>query len=96
MITSSGESSFDRASIVDSVGSPAGTITQTWRGAFSALTRSSSDPAPLALTASALLMASVLRSYATISWPPRSRRVTMFSPILPSPTKPSCIDDLLS
>src|SRR2546426_7783300 len=95
MITSPGDSSFDKASIVDSVGSPAGTITQTWRGAFSALTRSSSDPAPLALTASAFVIASALRSKATMSWPPRSRRVTMLSPILPSPTKPSCIDDLL-
>ena len=35
--------------------------------------------------------ASALRSKATTWWPPRVRRVTMLRPILPRPTKPSCI-----
>src|SRR5438105_3135476 len=30
-----------------------------------------------------------------MSWPPRTRRVTMFKPILPRPTKPSCIAIIL-
>src|SRR5438046_8765386 len=92
MITSPGESSVESAATVDSVGSPAGTITHTWRGGASAFTSASSDATPLAFAACALLTASALRSYATMSWPPRSRRVTMFKPILPRPTNPSCID----
>src|SRR5437867_541674 len=91
MMMSPADSSDVSALIVDSVGSPAGTISQTARGEESADTTAASDATPWAPAAAARATASGLRSNATTAWPPRARRVTMLRPIRPRPTKPSCI-----
>src|SRR3712207_2282592 len=80
-ITSPGLSSSARSSTVARVGSPAGTITHTTRGALSASTSSSR------LSTSRF---PGLRSYPTTSWPARRSRSAMLPPILPSPISPSC------
>src|SRR3954452_12985090 len=78
--------------IVDSVGSPAGTITHTVRGAWSLATRSSSEDAPVAPFSSAALTASGEKSNATTSWSEsRSIRWDMLPPIFPRPMKPICM-----
>ena len=74
---------------------PAGTITQTERGAVSFAARSSSEEAPVAPSPSSSEIASGLTSKATISWPSRIRRLAMLAPMRPSPTIPSCIHNLL-
>src|SRR5579864_5534470 len=91
MIVSPGATSALSSAMVDSVGAPAGTMTHTARGASSAVMTSRRPGAPVAPAAWARVTASARRSYATTWWPPRWRRVTMLRPILPSPTKPSCI-----
>src|SRR5687767_3975424 len=91
MIVSPRDISSASARTVFSVGSPAGTMIHTARGACSCLTSSSSTVAPRAPFATLAATASALRSNATTSCPPRTRRVVMFAPILPSPTIPSCI-----
>src|SRR6267143_1645260 len=90
-MASPADSRFPSAAIVESVGGPAGTTTHTTRGAVRAAASASSDATPRAPALSARAIASALRSYATMSCPPRTNRVTMFRPIRPRPTKPSCI-----
>ena len=79
-------------SIVCCVGSPAGTMIHTSRGASSFDTRSSSDEAAVAPWPSASWTCASLRSNAT-TWCSESRwmRWTMFPPIFPRPTKPICM-----
>src|SRR6266545_5266875 len=91
MTTSPVDSRPARASTVDSVGSPAGTMIQIARGGARAETIASIEVTPLAPAVVACATASALRSYATTTCPPRVRRVTMLRPIRPRPTKPSCI-----
>src|SRR4051795_3931854 len=91
-IASPASSSSASWSIVDCVGSPAGTMSQTVRGASSLETRSSSEEAPPAPCSSAVLTASSEKSNATTSWSESLlMRWTMLPPILPSPTKPICM-----
>src|SRR5690348_5947004 len=85
--TSPSSSNSPSSWIVDRVGSPAGTITQTTRGACKALTSASR------LSTSRLPGA---RSYPTTSWPARRTRSAMLPPILPSPIRPSCTSVVLS
>ena len=61
---------------------PAGTISQTERGASSCCTSSSSEPA---------VRESTFGSNVLTSWPAALRRSVMFAPIRPRPTIPSCI-----
>src|SRR3954453_4474271 len=77
---------------VDSVGSPAGTITHTARGASSLETRSSSDEAPRAPWPSAVWTACSEKSKATTSCSEsRFVRWTMVLPLFPRPMKPICM-----
>ena len=91
MIVSPGESSSASALTVNSVGAPDGTITQTARGALSCATSAASESTPVAPTSRTRVTASRLRSQATTAWLPWVSRVTMFMPILPRPTNPSCM-----
>src|SRR3954470_3360661 len=79
--TSPSLSSSPSSSTAARVGSPAGTITQTTRGASSAPTRASR------LSTSRL---PGWWSKPTTSWPARRIRSAMLPPILPSPISPSC------
>src|SRR5215210_1975323 len=86
-ITSPGSSSPASSLTVSRVGSPAGTITQTTRGACSVCTSASR------------LSTSRLPgewSYPTTSMSARRSRVAMLPPILPSPISPSCTGGPLS
>src|SRR4051794_16498612 len=92
-MTSPASSRSASLAIVVSVGSPAGIITHTVRGAASWPTRSSSEDAGLAPVSSAIAWtASARGSQETTSWSEsRLIRRTMFAPILPRPMKPICI-----
>src|SRR3954453_9682673 len=79
--TSPGLSSSPSSLTVARVGSPAGTMTQTTRGAVSASTSAGSE------STSRL---SAWWSKPTTSWPARRTRSAMLPPILPSPISPSC------
>src|SRR6478609_6189781 len=70
--------------IVSRVGAPAGTMTQTTRGASSFLTI-----AAIVRTSDTLGS----RSKPTTSWPARRRRSRMLPPIFPRPMRPSCMAD---
>ena len=94
MIASPLSSASPTSATVFSVISPAGTITQTERGAFSAETRSWTEEAPWAPSPASAATASGLTSKATISWPSRIRRRAMLAPMRPRPTIPSSIDNL--
>ena len=84
-------SSLASLSTVCWVGSPAGTMIQTVRGASSFLTRSASDLAPTAPFLVALATALASKSKATTSWSEsRLMRATMLPPIRPRPMKPIC------
>ena len=86
------ESSFEASSFtVDSVISPAGTITQAARGCSSLATKSSSESAPAAPSEASEATASGLTSKTTHSCPSRISRRTRFAPIRPRPTIPSCM-----
>ena len=76
-------SSSASSATVSRVGAPCGTITQTTRGASSLCTMSARDDAS---------ETALLRSYPTTSCPPPRSRSRMLKPILPSPTKPNCIE----
>src|SRR5215208_42699 len=91
-IRSPSSMSWARLSTVCCVGSPAGTMIHTARGAWRLDTRSSSDDAPVAPWPSASDTASSLKSKATTWWSEsRWTRWTILPPIRPRPTKPSCI-----
>src|ERR1700691_5600642 len=87
-MTSPLENSPANVSTVESVTWPAGSITQTARGGVSLPASSSSVVAVSAPCAAAAASASALRSKATTSCPPFSRRSVMLAPILPSPIMP--------
>src|SRR5690349_2678220 len=91
MMMSPDSSSCASCSTVFSVGPPAGTMIQTARGWARSLTSSASEAAPLAPSFSSAATFAGFKSVTTQSCPPRIRRRTMFAPILPSPTMPSCI-----
>src|ERR1051325_11784027 len=76
---------------VCSVGSPAGTISQTARGADKRETRSDSEDDAVAPPRAMACTASALRSHTTTSCPPATRRRVMFPPIRPRPIRPICI-----
>src|SRR3954470_5632275 len=71
--------------------SAAGTIRQIARGLASLLTKSCSDDEPVAPSLASADTASTDTSCTTHWCPPRMSRRTMFAPIRPSPTIPSCI-----
>src|ERR1022692_565991 len=71
----------------------AGTISQTARGGFRLLTKSSSDAAPRAPSAETSLTRAASRSSTTHSCPLCSKRRTRLAPMRPSPTMPSCMSD---
>src|SRR3954468_11926694 len=90
-IVSPFSSSLASLSTVCWVGSPAGTMIHTVRGASSFLTRSASERAPTAPFFTALSTAPLSKSKATTSWSEsRLMRATMLPPIRPRPTKPIC------
>src|SRR5918995_4705906 len=89
MTASPESSSAAIAFTVDSVMWPAGTITQTARGAVSFDASSASEAAPSAPSATSVSIAAGLTSWTTHRCPSRIRRRTMFAPILPRPTIPS-------
>src|SRR3954454_1347854 len=90
-IVSPFSSSLASLSTVLCVGSPAGTMIHTVRGASSFFTRSASDRAPTAPRLPAASMFDVLWSNATTSCSEsRLMRATMLPPIRPRPTKPIC------
>jgi hypothetical protein len=91
MMMSPGDRSVASVAMVDSVGAPAGTMTQTGRGGVSAFTSPSSELTPCAPPCSTAARAASAGSYATIWWRARSSRVTMLPPIRPRPTNPICI-----
>src|SRR5215469_1051155 len=76
------------ARAVDSVGPPAGTISQAMRGEPSLEQKSSRDDDATAPSPAMPSTALELRSVTTTSWPPRISRRAMLEPILPSPTIP--------
>src|SRR5215469_2791222 len=76
------------ARAVDSVGPPAGTISQAMRGEPSLEQKSSSDDEATAPSPARPSTAFELRSVTTTSWPPRISRRAMLEPILPNPTIP--------
>src|SRR6478736_10064735 len=82
MTRSPGSSRSASLATVSRVGSPAGTMTHTTRGASRALTRAGR------VRTSAT---SGLRSKPTTSWPARRNRSRMLPPILPRPMRPSCM-----
>src|SRR6478672_13754230 len=82
MTRSPGSSRSASLATVSRVGSPAGTMTHTTRGAARALTRAGR------VRTSAT---SGLRSKPTTSWPARRNRSRMLPPILPRPMRPSCM-----
>ena len=90
MMMSFGSSSGASSATVWST-TPAGTISHTARGAFICFTRSPSDDDPCAPSPASFCTVSALWSYTTHSCPPRINRRTMFAPIRPRPTIPSCI-----
>src|SRR6266513_5347049 len=90
MTTSSFSSLPTRSCSVAST-TAAGTMSQTARGLWSFLTKSSSEVEPVAPSPANCLTESALRSYTTHLWPFFCRRRTILAPILPSPTIPSCI-----
>ncbi len=96
MMMSPGLSRPASAVTVSSVGAPAGSITQTARGAVSPATRPFRSAAGLAPSSASALMASALRSKTTHSWPARIRRRAMLPPMRPNPITPSCIPSILS
>src|SRR5215831_1005775 len=69
----------------------AGTINQTARGFSSFFTRSAREDAPMAFSRTNSSTTSRDLSNTTHCWPPRSRRRTIFAPILPRPIMPICI-----
>src|SRR6266851_2122435 len=73
---------------VDSVGAPAGTMSQAMRGEPSLEQKSSSEEDGTAPSEEMPLTAAGLRSVTTTSWPPRIRRRAMLAPIRPRPTIP--------
>src|SRR4051794_1070322 len=90
-IVSPFSSSLASLSTVPCVGSPAGTMIHTVRGASSFFTRSASDRAPTAPRLAAASMFDWLWSNATTSCSEsRLMRATMLPPIRPRPTKPIC------
>src|SRR5579884_1771884 len=88
MTTSPAWSSPFRVSMVELVGSPAGTMTQTTRGDASSPVSCSSVSAVAAPLEATPARASADRSKATTSWPFWMRRSVMLAPIFPSPTMP--------
>ena len=70
----------------------AGTISQIARGFSSLVSRSCSEelPAAFSWTNSFTVFGDVSKT--THRWPPFKSRRTMFAPILPRPTIPSCIN----
>src|SRR5579884_75418 len=91
MIVSPASISEARPSMVLLVMSPAGTMTQAALGVVSLLTKSAIELAPVAPSSSSAFTAPGFTSNTTQLWPSRIRRRTMFAPIRPSPTMPSCI-----
>ncbi|SKV95903.1 Uncharacterised protein [Mycobacteroides abscessus subsp. abscessus] len=82
MTRSPSDNSSDSSAIVCWVIGPDGTITQTTRGA----SRASASP-----FSDGTSVTSGRGSYPITSWPPARNRSRMLKPILPSPTKPSCM-----
>ncbi len=70
---------------------PAGTISQTARGLAIFWMSSPSEAAPVAFSFTMPATAWADMSKTTHSWPPFSRRRTMFAPIRPRPIIPNCI-----
>src|SRR5262245_44560174 len=69
----------------------AGTINQTARGFSSFFTKSAREEAPMAFSLTNSSTTCWDLSNTTHWWPPRSRRRTIFAPILPRPIMPICI-----
>ncbi len=78
------------------VTSPAGTSTQAARGIVSFSTKSANEVEPVAPSSSNALTAPGSTSKTTHVCPSRMRRRTMFAPIRPTPTIPSCIELLVA
>src|SRR3954468_9392383 len=96
MTVSPGESSLASAATAPSVASPEGSMTQTARGASSAATREARPSAAVAPSPASARPGAGSRSCTTQSCPARSSRRTMFPPIRPRPTTPSCMGTLVS
>ena len=96
MTVSPGESKRLSASTAPSVASPEGSMTQTARGASSAATREARPSAAVAPSPASARPGAGSRSCTTQSCPARSSRRTMFPPIRPRPTTPSCMGTLVS
>src|SRR5262249_28562616 len=69
----------------------AGTIIHTARGFSSFFTKSAREEAPMAFSLTNSSTTCWDLSNTTHWWPPRSRRRTIFAPILPRPIMPICI-----
>src|SRR5438445_3303910 len=80
-----------RRPTVSSVAWPAGTMTQTDRGGWSAATRSSSEAAGIIPSFASASSVPAERAVPTTRWPPRIQRRAMLPPILPRPTIPISI-----
>src|SRR5690348_9527661 len=74
---------------------PAGIITHATRGFSSLATKSFRSVVPIAPSCSSVATVSLLVSNATAVCPSRMMRRTMFAPIRPRPTIPSCMSVLL-
>src|SRR5829696_1452434 len=94
MTVSPRESSPESASTAPSVASPEGSMTQTARGTSSAATSPARSSAARAPSAASARPGAGSRSCTTHPCPARISRRTMFPPIRPRPTTPSCIGNL--
>src|SRR5690242_4066429 len=94
MIVSPGDSSSPRRAIVASVASPAGSMTQTARGASRRETTSARSRPAVAPSRASAPAADASWSKATTAWPLRIRRRARLAPMRPSPIIPICMDAL--